>query len=136
MQLAGSPPLLPKGAVVALPRPLPIDMMLMHHQHQQQNNSSTTSPPSRMMVSPPNSNNALMTTKLSPSTSASSSSTSSSLLMIPITERERIYLKCRVCLCDIHEHNNPNVNIFSRDFLDEKIRRYLYVNVSLASMLF
>lgn len=113
MKLAGNPPLLPKGAVVALPRPLPIDMMLMHH--------NNTSPPAANSKSP-----------LSvASSSASSSTMMHPQVMLPITERERIYLKCRVCLCDIHEQNNPNVHIFSKDFLDEKIRRYLYVNVSI-----
>lgn len=108
MQLAASPPTLPHGAVVSLPR-----TMVMRN------------------TSPLGSLGSMITGGgVSSGGGAATSAVSSSLLAMPITERERIYLKCRVCLCDIHEHNNPNVNIFSKDFLDEKIRRYLYVNVS------
>lgn len=40
-----------------------------------------------------------------------------------------LFLKCRICVNDIHQYSNA-ITIFCKDFLDEKIRKYLHVNVS------
>lgn len=45
-----------------------------------------------------------------------------------IHEIENIYHKCRVCVRDI-EHSAQAITIYGKDFLDEKIKKYLHVNV-------
>lgn len=41
---------------------------------------------------------------------------------------ENLYMRCRVCTHDISEPSKAII-IFYKDFLDEKIRKYLYTNV-------
>lgn len=41
---------------------------------------------------------------------------------------ENIFHKCRVCVRDI-ENSTQAVTIYCKDFLDEKIKKYLHVNV-------
>lgn len=44
------------------------------------------------------------------------------------TDRENIYMKCRLCLVDIPVATH-GITVFSKDYLDEKIRKYLFVDV-------
>ncbi|XP_037052363.1 zinc finger protein 1 homolog [Bradysia coprophila] len=39
-----------------------------------------------------------------------------------------LFLKCRICVSDIQQYSNA-ITIFCKDFLDEKIRKYLHVNI-------
>ncbi|KAJ6646363.1 Zinc finger imprinted 3 [Pseudolycoriella hygida] len=39
-----------------------------------------------------------------------------------------LFLKCRICVNDIHQYSNA-ITIFCKDFLDEKIKKYLHVNI-------
>lgn len=114
-------------SLAGLPRQLPNDLLrhvtpnppaLQHHPAPLR----TPTPPPTPLPQPSSAAQVAAASGLMLATSASAAAAAS--------DAERIFLKCRVCLTEIQEHNNPNVNIFSKDFLDEKIRRYLYVNVS------
>lgn len=52
-----------------------------------------------------------------------------------IPDCDNIYTKCRLCIMDIPDGTHA-ITIFSKDFLDEKIKKYLYVDVCITFVMY
>lgn len=39
--------------------------------------------------------------------------------------------KCRICGLDLNDNNGQAITIFDNNYLEEKMRKYLHINVSI-----